>query len=180
MKVHFRPEAVADLDRAFFAVVRLSKSIATAEKYTERLRSRCFQISDLPYGGQAHDELSDGMRIVHFEKSAVIVYRVNDSRVTIVNIFAAGEDYGQCFVASARGTKTSRAGRSGEFGSSGRVLDLEGHDKLLAQRAERLLELLDFGVVRQVQEPVDLGRLPAEDTDEVGLAKVLRTHQLIK
>jgi toxin ParE1/3/4 len=46
-----------------------------------------------PLGASERHALGAGLRLVPFEKSAVIVYRVVDDSVEIVNVFYGGRDY---------------------------------------------------------------------------------------
>ena len=92
-KVRFRPEALADLDRAYLAVLELSQSLGTARDYFHRLEERCEEIGDLPKGGTPRDDLGPGLRIVHFEKSATIAYHLVGAEVEVINVFYSGENY---------------------------------------------------------------------------------------
>jgi toxin ParE1/3/4 len=92
LKVQFRPEAVADLDEIFNAVLRISKNPITAERLIGRILARCGRIGNAPHGGRPRDDLEPGLRTVPFERRAVIAYRVT-SVVEITNVFYGGRDY---------------------------------------------------------------------------------------
>ena len=54
---------------------------------------RCEKIGDVPYIGTARDDILPGLRMVPFERSAVILYMVEPDRIRITNIFYGGRDY---------------------------------------------------------------------------------------
>ena len=43
--------------------------------------------------GRARDDLQRGVRLLPFERTAVIAYRVLSSEVEVINIFYGGRDY---------------------------------------------------------------------------------------
>jgi toxin ParE1/3/4 len=92
LKVHYRPEAIADLDGIFDAILRVSANQITAERFVGRILARCGRIGNAPHGGRPRDDLEPGLRTVPFERSAVIAYRVTDV-VEITNVFYGGRDY---------------------------------------------------------------------------------------
>jgi toxin ParE1/3/4 len=91
--VEYRPEAVADLDGIFEYVLDKSGDVVTAIRFTDRIYNRCEKVGNAPSGGVKRDDLSIGIRLVPFERSAIILYRVENDTVWIVNIFAGGRDY---------------------------------------------------------------------------------------
>ncbi len=93
LPVRFRPEAEADLDEIAHYVVEQSGSIQTALGFLGRIRTRCLSIGDTPLGGVARDDLAAGIRMVPFERSAVILYRITDDAVEIVTIAYGGRDH---------------------------------------------------------------------------------------
>lgn len=68
-------------------------SLEVADGFIGRIRARCRTIGNVPFGGVARDDLGSGLRMTPFERSAVIMYRVLDDRVQIVNVFYGGRDY---------------------------------------------------------------------------------------
>jgi toxin ParE1/3/4 len=68
-------------------------SIFSPEQFTNRLVERCERIGNAPSGGVARPELGVDIRAVPFEDRAVILYRVTDEAVEIVNVFYRGRDY---------------------------------------------------------------------------------------
>ena len=71
----------------------LIHSLEVADGFIERIRARCRLIGNVPFGGVARDDLGSGLRMTPFERSAVIMYRVLDDRVQIVNVIYGGRDY---------------------------------------------------------------------------------------
>lgn len=93
LPVTYRPEAAADLEEIFLYVLDKSRDLITAKRFTNRIKARCDKIGNAPRGGAPRPDLGEGLRLVPFEKSAVILYRVTDIEVEIVNIFYGGRDY---------------------------------------------------------------------------------------
>lgn len=93
LKVAYRPEAIADLADIYRFVAERSQSRNVALAFVQRIRARCRKIGDAPNGGQSRNDLSQGLRTVPFERSAVIAYLVESDRVRITNVFYGGRDY---------------------------------------------------------------------------------------
>jgi toxin ParE1/3/4 len=91
--VTYRPDARNAIDEIFLYVLDASRHPPTAERFTDRILARCESIGDAPFGGAERPDLGAGIRAVPFEGRAVILYRVNDDAVEIVNIFYRGRDY---------------------------------------------------------------------------------------
>ncbi|WP_091863387.1 type II toxin-antitoxin system RelE/ParE family toxin [Methylobacterium brachiatum] len=93
LPVVFRAQARADLANIFRTVFHLSQDVPTARRFTQRIKDRCDRIGDAPHAGRPRDDLSEGLRTVPFERSAVIAYRVERGSVRILNIFYGGRDF---------------------------------------------------------------------------------------
>ena len=91
--VVFRPQALADIEAIFLYVLELSRSFRTASGFTDRILARCERIGDAPRGGVVREDLGPGIRLVPFERRAVILYRLEAKAVVIVNVFYGGRDY---------------------------------------------------------------------------------------
>jgi toxin ParE1/3/4 len=91
--VEYRERAGSDIEDIFSYVLRRSGSLVTAMRYTDRISARCESIGDAPFGGVSRPDLGSGIRMVSFERSAVILYVVENEIVVITNIFAGGRDY---------------------------------------------------------------------------------------
>jgi len=93
LPVIYADDARNDLSAIFAIVLEMSGSIVTAERFVRRIEERCNRIGDAPRGGAPRDDILPGMRIVPFEKRAVIMYFVEADSVIISNIFYGGADY---------------------------------------------------------------------------------------
>lgn len=93
LEVRYREEAFDDLESIFLLVLNASSSFSIATGFVERIKARCERIGDAPYGGVARDVLEPDLRLTPFERTAVIVYKVEADCVRISNIFYGGRDY---------------------------------------------------------------------------------------
>jgi toxin ParE1/3/4 len=93
LPVRLRPAAALDLEEIAAYIAEQSQSAEVALGFVRRIRRRCEKIGDAPRGASERHALGAGLRLVPFEKSAVIVYRVVDDSVEIVNVFYGGRDY---------------------------------------------------------------------------------------
>ena len=66
---------------------------AVAGDYIDRIEEACLSLETSPMRGTRRDDISQGLRIIGFERRATIVFRVRGSRVTIVRIFYGGRDF---------------------------------------------------------------------------------------
>jgi toxin ParE1/3/4 len=48
---------------------------------------------DFPEQGRARDDLAAGIRIISYERRAVIVYRLLGEQIEVVRVFYGGRDY---------------------------------------------------------------------------------------
>jgi toxin ParE1/3/4 len=93
LPVVLREEAVSDLFEIYRYIAEQSGFPEQAWRFVQRIQARCERIGDVPLGGRTRDDLSPGLRIVPFERSAVIAYLVEDDAVRVTNIFYGGRDY---------------------------------------------------------------------------------------
>ena len=91
--VHLLEGAIADLMNIGHYIAEESGSIETAIAFTNRIERRCYKIGDAPNGGAPRPDLGKDIRLVPFEKSAVIIYRATEDAVEIVSVFYGGRDY---------------------------------------------------------------------------------------
>ena len=96
LEVTYRPEAISDLAEIYRYIALQSGSRTIALAYVQRIRARCQKIGDAPNGGRLRNDLAPGLRIIPFERAAIIAYQVQDT-VRIVNIFYGGRDYEALF-----------------------------------------------------------------------------------
>ena len=91
--VEYQPEALLDLEEIYRYVSSKSQNRVLARDFVKRIKARCHKIGFVPHGGAPRDDLEDGLRMVPFEHSAVILYKVESDRVRITNIVYGGRDY---------------------------------------------------------------------------------------
>jgi toxin ParE1/3/4 len=103
-KVVLRPQAEADLESIYRFIENDSR--ARAMNYIRRLRERCEALRYFPERGRPRDDILPGLRILTFERSAVIEYMIEGDQVRIVDIFYRGRDY----EAILRGAATDKDG----------------------------------------------------------------------
>jgi toxin ParE1/3/4 len=90
-KVVLRPRAEEDLTEIYQYIAQDSPNSAIA--YIRRLRARCDALAEFPFRGRPRDDIAPGLRVLAFERSAVVVYRVESEIVRIIDIFYRGRDY---------------------------------------------------------------------------------------
>jgi toxin ParE1/3/4 len=93
LTVRLREAAIADLDEIAGFIAKKSSNPAVASQFINRIRLRCESIGNAPFGGVVRPDLGDGLRMVPFEHSAVIIYQVIEDAVEIINVFYGGRDY---------------------------------------------------------------------------------------
>jgi toxin ParE1/3/4 len=93
LPVFLREEAIADLEEVYDFIVGNGGPPEVAIGFVRRMRARCDKIGFAPEGGVARPDLGIGIRLVPFEKTAVIAYRLHDDAVEVVNVFYGGRDY---------------------------------------------------------------------------------------
>ena len=101
--VIYRPTALEDLQAIYSYVLEISRDPVTARRYTDRIFDKCETIGLAPYGYTERNDLAEGIRLMPFEKSAVIFYILEKETVCITNIFAGGRDY-EAFFRHTEGT----------------------------------------------------------------------------
>jgi toxin ParE1/3/4 len=93
LPVEFLASALADLESIYLYILDKSANAVVATGFTDRIVDRAEKIGDAPNGGAARPDLGQGLRLVPFERSAVIIYRVVPETVQIINVFYGGRDY---------------------------------------------------------------------------------------
>lgn len=92
-KVVILDDASADIVGIYDYVLESSLNGATAERFVRRIVDACRRLGDMPMAGRRCDHLLPGLRSFPFEKRALIIYRLHDDEVHIVNVFYGGRDY---------------------------------------------------------------------------------------
>lgn len=85
------PQADADLDEIWYYIVKESDSIEIADRFIDSLTERCLLLARHPHVGRLRDDLRPGLRIFPVGRY-VILYRVEDEDVLILNVVAADRD----------------------------------------------------------------------------------------
>lgn len=93
LPVVLNENALLDLQSIASYIFDQSGSERTTLNFIDRIKARCQRIGDVPRGGRARDDLLPGLRVVPFERSAVIAYVVDAEVVRIINIFYGGRDF---------------------------------------------------------------------------------------
>jgi toxin ParE1/3/4 len=91
--VRLSEEALSDLEDIFFLLIDNGADVAVGLRYLGRIRQRCAKIGDAPQGYPLRPRLGPGIRLVPFERSATIVYRLSGGDVEIVRVLYGGRDY---------------------------------------------------------------------------------------
>jgi len=99
-KVSFRPQAEDDLFE-LYRYIATEAGLAVAGGYVERIEAACLGLEIFPHRGRSRDDIRPGLRILGFERRAVIVYRLLGSEVVIVRIFHGGRDFERALLAQA-------------------------------------------------------------------------------
>jgi toxin ParE1/3/4 len=95
-RVLFRPAAAEDLEALYDHIAKDSPANAIA--YVRRLRAYCEKLDLFPQRGTVRQSLPPGLRIVGFERRAIIAYRVEGETVVILRILYGGRDLAMAFV----------------------------------------------------------------------------------
>ncbi len=93
LPVRLSETAIASLADIATYVATSAESLDVALSFIERIERRCQKIGYAPNGGMSRPDLGDSIRIVPFERSAVILYRALEDCVEIVDVFYGGRDY---------------------------------------------------------------------------------------
>jgi toxin ParE1/3/4 len=93
LAVRLRAQAHQDIKDIFDWIVSQSNYPPVAEKFINRIYERCEALCDFPMKGIARDDLRKGLRIMGFERRAVIAYRVLADVVEVTNVFYGGRDW---------------------------------------------------------------------------------------
>jgi toxin ParE1/3/4 len=93
LRVVLREAAIADLKEIYTYIAEQGHDPATGHRFVTRIKARLVKIGDAPHGGVSRPDLGTDLRLVPFERSTVIIYRVREDRVEIVAIVYGGRDY---------------------------------------------------------------------------------------
>ena len=93
LPVRLRAQAHQDIKDIFDWIVSQSNFPPVAEKFVGRIYERCETLGDFPMKGIARGDLQQGLRILGFERKAVIAYRVLANAVEVTNVFYGGRNW---------------------------------------------------------------------------------------
>jgi toxin ParE1/3/4 len=91
--VTYRRAAINDLSEIYWHIRTASGQPHIAEQFVRRIKARYEKIGHAPSGGRRRDDLMVGLRVIPFERSAVIAYLIEAKRVRILNVFYGRRDY---------------------------------------------------------------------------------------
>lgn len=91
-EISFRPLAESDLF-GLYNYIAAASGPETAGNYIDRIEEACLALSTFPVRGTKRDDIRKGLRVVGFERRAVVVFQVLKSQVIIVRILYGGQDY---------------------------------------------------------------------------------------
>jgi toxin ParE1/3/4 len=90
-RIDFSPEAIADLlDLYDYIAARAGATRAIG--YISRLEDFCHSLSTFPERGTRRDDLRPGLRVLGFERRAIVAIRVAEREVTILRVLYGGQD----------------------------------------------------------------------------------------
>ena len=101
LKVVFTPEAQADLVELFDYIAQHG-SPDRAMAYIERIEKACMSLRTLPNQGTLREDLRPRLRVIGFERRAVIAFRVSSKNVAILRILYGGRSVERAFRGSMR------------------------------------------------------------------------------
>jgi toxin ParE1/3/4 len=89
-------EALDDL-MSIYRWIAEDAGLRVADRYYEKIRSYCRTFDIASERGTRHDNLLQGLRIVGFEKSITLAFKVYDDRVLFLRVFYGGRDWEAAF-----------------------------------------------------------------------------------
>jgi toxin ParE1/3/4 len=91
--LRIRRQAHEDIKSIYDWIVAQYGDIQAARRIADDIYTRCEGLVEFPFKGRSRDDLSKGMRVLPFEKKAIIAYRVVADTIEIMNVFYGGRDY---------------------------------------------------------------------------------------
>ncbi len=93
LPVSFSEEALTDLEDIFFFLLENGAAVDTGLRFIERIKKKCQKVGHAPHGYPERLGLGMGIRLVPFERSAMIAYRLTEETVEVVRVLYGGRDY---------------------------------------------------------------------------------------
>jgi toxin ParE1/3/4 len=103
-RVVFTPEAEKDLNELFDYIADRDGR-ERAFHYIERIEDVCTSLRTMPERGTAREDLRPGLRLMGFERRAVIAFQVGSGLVAILRILYGGRSIDRAF---PKGKKAKR------------------------------------------------------------------------
>ena len=91
-EVVYSPEFVEDIDK-LFEIIAARSNDQTALKYISRIEEFCDSLDLASVRGTLRDDIRMGLRIVGFERRAVVAFTVEEDRVVILRFFSGGQNW---------------------------------------------------------------------------------------
>ncbi len=96
--VYLSAQAEEDLEGIADFIFERSREPRIALGFVQRIHRRCLKIGMAPAGGAPRPDFGKNIRLVPFEKSAVILYTYEGDEVEIVAVFYGGQDYAAAMI----------------------------------------------------------------------------------
>jgi toxin ParE1/3/4 len=90
-KIDSSPEALGDLID-LYDYIAMHDGAERAIAYVDRIEECCRSLSVFPDRGTRRNDLHPGLRILGFERRAVIAFQITSNTVTILRILYGGRD----------------------------------------------------------------------------------------
>lgn len=90
-KIEFSPEALGDLID-LYDYIASRDGAERAIGYIDRIEDCCHNLSAFPDRGMKREDLRLGLRILSFERRAVIAFQITAEKVTILRILYGGRN----------------------------------------------------------------------------------------
>lgn len=100
LKVEYKEDAIGDLEDIFSYVFEGSNNFIIAKNFTNRIFERCEKIGNVPNGGVCRPDLGENIQLIPFEKKAVILYKIENESIVIVNIIYGGREYNSLIISN--------------------------------------------------------------------------------
>ena len=101
-KIVLTPEARDDL-RELFDYIAEHDGPQRAMTYIGRIERACMSLQTLPNRGRLREDIRPGLRVMGFERRALIAFRVGSSTVAILRILYGGRSVERAFRRSIKG-----------------------------------------------------------------------------
>lgn len=93
LPVVWKRNAAQDLKDIHDWIASASGHPQIAADFVDRLFTFGESLAYFPMKGRARNDLQPGLRIIAFEGSAVLAYRIGADAIEVTNVFYAGRDY---------------------------------------------------------------------------------------